>query len=115
MTPTELARSVSLSQATVTGIVDRLVGRQLVRRRRTHKDRRSVHVIITGAGRDLIASAPSSLQERFSSRLAVLPESDREALRAALERVVQMMDGTEIDAAPLLDVGSDVSRGFVEE
>jgi DNA-binding MarR family transcriptional regulator len=106
----QLARAVSLSQATVTGIVDRLVDRGLVRRRRVQSDRRSVSISITDAGSELIASAPSPLQERFSSRLAALSEEDRAALSAALDRVVQMMDGSQIDAAPLLDVG-EVGRG----
>lgn len=105
LTVGQLARAVSLSQATVTGIVDRLVDRGLVRRRRSVTDRRSVSISITDAGRELIASAPSPLQERFSSRLEQLSEEDRRALSAALERIVQMMDGTEIDAAPLLEVG----------
>lgn len=105
----QLANAVSLSQATITGIVDRLVDRGLVRRRRGTTDRRSVSVSITDAGRELVASAPSPLQERFSSRLRALPEEERRSLSAALERVVQMMDGSELDAAPLLDVG-DVGR-----
>jgi DNA-binding MarR family transcriptional regulator len=109
LTLSGLARAVSLSQATVTGIVDRLVDRGLVRRRRVPTDRRSVSISVTDAGRELIASAPSPLQERFSSRLAALSEADRMSLSAALERVVQMMDGADIDAAPLLDVG-DVAR-----
>jgi DNA-binding MarR family transcriptional regulator len=106
----QLARAVSLSQATVTGIVDRLVDRGLVKRRRVQSDRRSISISVTDAGRELILSAPSPLQERFSSRLAALSEEDRRALSEALDRVVQMMDGTEIDAAPLLDVG-DFGRG----
>jgi DNA-binding MarR family transcriptional regulator len=115
LTPSELARSVSLSQATVTGIVDRLVARQLVTRTPTPKDRRSVYVSLTQAGLDLVAYAPSPLQERFSLRLASLSDSDRESLRAALERVVQLMDGTEIDAAPVLDINAELAPGFVED
>src|SRR5512140_3522668 len=64
MTPSELAKEVSLSQATITGIIDRLAARQLVARERSNYDRRLVTVVITTAGRALIDQAPSPLQER---------------------------------------------------
>lgn len=114
LTPSELARSISLSQGTITGIVGRLAARQLVRRERTHKDRRSVYVRITQAGRDLIAAAPSPLQERFSVRLASLPTTDQETVRSVLARVVAMMDGEDIDAAPVLEAGA-VEVGHLPE
>lgn len=106
MTPTELARVVSLSQGTVTGIVSRLVTRQLVRRERAHRDRRSIYVSITQAGADLIAAAPSPLQERFSVQLDSLSGEDQEAIRDVLDKVVQMMGGADIEAAPVLEVGA---------
>ena len=50
LNPGQLARSVSLSPATVTGILDRLEGRALVTRRRRHRDKRQVLVQLTEAG-----------------------------------------------------------------
>lgn len=114
VTPSEVARSIALSQATVTGIVDRLVARQLVERRRTPHDRRSVNIFLTQAGRELIAVAPSPLQERFSTRLGQLSVADQASLRDALDQVVQMMDGSELQAAPVLFVGNDDARVFAE-
>ena len=54
----QLARKVSLSQATVTGILERLGKKKLIDRQRTPDDRRRVLVHITPEGRKLLAEAP---------------------------------------------------------
>lgn len=101
-TPSRLANELSLSQSTVTGIIDRLAARQLLTRERTAPDRRMVTVAITEAGRALIAQAPSPLQESFLDKLQTLDPASQTRIRDTLEEVVQMMGGAEIDAAPLL-------------
>lgn len=101
-TPSSLAKQVDLSQATVTGIVDRLAARQLVTRRRNEDDRRHVTVAITDAGRALLDAAPSALQEKFAQRLASLSAEEQEFLRLSLRKIVRMMDGEDLDAAPIL-------------
>ena len=104
-TPSRLAREVDLSQATITGIVDRLEGQGLVRRERDTQDRRRVSVQVTEMGQHLLGRAPSPLHSRFLERLAELPEDDRHAIRKTLELVVTMMGAEELDAAPLLTTG----------
>lgn len=99
---TALAKEVSLSQGTITGIVDRLVARQLVERKRSDRDRRVVTVTLTPAGKALVEQAPSPLQERFVDRLAKLTTAEQEQLRATLYQVVEMMGGENIEAAPVL-------------
>jgi DNA-binding MarR family transcriptional regulator len=101
-TPSRLAQRVALSQATVTGIIDRLVSRQLVVRERSTKDRRVVTVRITGAGRRLIEEAPSPLQESFVEELTRLPQAEQHQIRDILNRVATMMGGGTIEAAPVL-------------
>ena len=104
-TPSRLAREVDLSQATITGIVDRLEGQGLVRRERDTQDRRRVSVWVTPEGQELLKRAPSPLHSRFLERLAELPEPHRQAIRSTLELVVSMMGAEELDAAPLLTTG----------
>ena len=99
----ELARAVSLSQATVTGILDRLEDRGLVARHRSTVDRRCVLVELTDAGRELVATAPMPLHERFCRRLAELPEKRRDRIREVLDEIVEMMEVDRLDAAPVLD------------
>ena len=111
ISPSQLARQVSLSQGTITGIVDRLAARQLVTRERSSQDRRVVTVGVTDAGRALIETAPSPLQERFVSRLNALSSEEQAIIRLTLSKIVRMMDGEEIDAAPVLASDEEIQTG----
>lgn len=106
LNPGQLARSVSLSPATVTGILDRLEARGLVTRRRRNRDKRQVLVQLADRGVDLLAHTPPPLQERFVQRLEALEPEERERIAAALAQVVELMDAEDIDAAPLLASGA---------
>jgi DNA-binding MarR family transcriptional regulator len=105
LTPGELARRVSVSQATVTDIVKRLEARKLLQRHPDSADRRRVVVKATRAGERLHASAPPLLQETFVQRFASLPDWEQHMLLAALQRTAMLMDAEDIDASPLLTSG----------
>jgi DNA-binding MarR family transcriptional regulator len=96
---------VSLSQGTVTVILDRLEEKGLIRRYRSGLDRRIVHSALTPAGRQQLDGAPPLLHESFMRRFEALPEAQRRRIEAALDEVASMMDAGDLDAAPLLDVG----------
>lgn len=98
----ELARGMSLSQATVTGLLDRLERRGLVERQRGTRDRRRVRALLTEAGRRVSWDAPSPLHERFAQRLALLPDNAARQIDEVLADVVQMMEAEDLDAAPVL-------------
>lgn len=103
--PGQLARTISLSPPTVTGILDRLERRGLIQRGRTARDKRQVVLCLTDAGRRLLAASPPPLQERFTRRMAELPLSRQRQIAKALHEVVKMMEAEDIDAAPLLARG----------
>lgn len=102
----ELAGVISLSQATVTTILDRLEQGGLVLRERSEKDRRKVVVTLTSAGLEVIERAPEPLQETFIRQFSSLKDWERSMIIASLQRVATMMDAEGIDASPLLDIGS---------
>lgn len=102
----ELATSISLSQATVTTILDRLEQEGLVKRERSEQDRRKVFVRLTDAGLAVLERAPELLQETFIRQFSALQDWERSMILASLQRVAQMMDAQDIDASPMLDVGS---------
>ena len=104
-----LSTEVSLSQATVTTILDRLEKRGYVERRRSDKDKRVVHALLTDAGREMLEKAPTPLQEAFSLRFEALEPWEKSLILAALQRVASMMDAEELDASPFLEVG-DLAR-----
>jgi DNA-binding MarR family transcriptional regulator len=101
----ELAQEVSLSQATVTTILDRLEKRGLVYRQRSETDKRKVHAFLTDEALEILKNAPIPLQEQFTRQFGDLQEWEQTMIISALKRVAQMMDAQHIDAAPVLDIG----------
>jgi DNA-binding MarR family transcriptional regulator len=101
----ELANDISLSQATVTTIVDRLEKRDLVYRQRSNEDKRKVYVYLSDSGSEVLKTAPLPLQENFTRRFSNLQEWEQSMILSSLQRVAVMMDAQDIDASPVLDVG----------
>jgi DNA-binding MarR family transcriptional regulator len=98
----ELAQMLHLSQPTITGILDRLEGRDLITRSRSGADRRALEISVTDSGREALKSAPPLLQQRFAEELAKLQSWEQTLILATLQRVAAMMDVGELPAAPYL-------------
>lgn len=101
----KLAQEVSLSQATVTTILDRLEKRELVVRRRSEQDKRKVHVHLTTHGHTLLQNAPTVLQNQFVQKFEGLHDWEQSMILSALQRIAQMMGAQDIDASPFLETG----------
>ena len=98
----DVARGVHLSQATVTGILDRLEERGAVSRTRSRDDRRRVEVTATDRGRELVAAAPPLLQEHFVRRFGQLPGWEQTQVLSSLQRLVALMEAGDLDVSPIL-------------
>jgi len=101
----ELAKRVSLSQATVTDILDRLEKRGLIRRSRCSTDKRKVLVRTTAQARQVLRDSPPLLQETFMQQFKKLNDWEQTLILSSLQRVAWMMDAKELDAAPVLSAG----------
>jgi DNA-binding MarR family transcriptional regulator len=101
----EISKKISLSQATVTSILDRLADKGLVYRERSTKDKRKVHAYLTEDAVALIKDAPAPLQKQFTKQFEALNEWEQSMMISSLQRIAQMMDAEDIDASPVLDVG----------
>lgn len=97
-----VSREVQLSPATVSRIIDRLERAGLVLRERRASDRRKVCLSLTPAGMDRFETLPTPLQETFVARLAGLSPRQRTTLLRSLERVIDLMEAEDLDAAPIL-------------
>ncbi len=106
LTVGDIARKVGLAQGTVTSLIDRLVERGVLCRRRANRDRRQVKVAISDEGRALLAAAPTPLQTRFLQGFSGLAEWEQMAILSSLQRLAQLMGAESIEAAPLLHVGN---------
>ena len=102
----DLARQVSLSQATITSILDRLERRHLVQRTRDTRDKRKVLARLTEEGQQALKNAPTLLQEDFINRFQRLESWEQTLLLSSLQRIAQMMDAQDLDASPLLTTGN---------
>jgi len=102
----DLAKSISLSQATVTIILDRLEKIRYVSRNRSDRDKRRVMVRLTVEGCEKLKSNPSLLQENFMKEFNRLKEWEQTLILSSIQRIAAMMKAKEIEAKPVLISGS---------
>ena len=103
VTAGEIARAVSLSQATVTGILERMEKRGFLARKRSEHDKRRVMVRITDTGEQILKDAPPLMQEAFVERFSSLQEWEQTMILSSLQRLVSILDAKAIQAAPFLE------------
>ena len=92
-----LAEALDVSQASATGIVDRMEQRGLVERRRIDDDRRVVRVALTDEGRRLIARMAAERREHLAAMLETLTDAELEGFllgTRALHRARARLHGT---------------------
>jgi DNA-binding MarR family transcriptional regulator len=89
----ELAEGSYCTPATMTGIVDTLEGKDLVRRAPNPHDRRSLLVTLTAEGRAMKASAPSPAAIFGNCCEGLAPEEARH-LSALLRKLLASLDGS---------------------
>ena len=97
---TGLAKSISLSQATVTDIINRLVKNGYLIKRKSEKDKRQVRISLSEKGASVLDQAPPPLQETFIERFSNLDDWEQLMILSAYERVVSLISAEKIDAAP---------------
>lgn len=102
-TLSQLSDGLSRTRCTVTGLVDRLENKGLVRRKRSRKDRRQIYVSLTEKGRELAGELMEKVVpeiSRMGDRLmGKLTESEAAVLLSALTKLssgIGEMPGTEL-------------------
>ncbi len=88
----KLSKLISLSQSTVTIILDHLEQEELAERYRSEVDRRKVHARVTRKGLIALELAPAPLQPYFIEQFENLVEHEQSALLASLQKIASMMD-----------------------
>ncbi len=99
LTMGELARRVSVTEKTITGLVDRLERDGYLRRERDAQDRRVVRVHATARGTDVSRGIEEGVHERLVFLLGLLDAADRTALLRILDHLVLRL-GEPQDASP---------------
>lgn len=103
--PTELARAVSLSNPTVTGILNRLAQRDLITRERSESDRRRLQISLTPAGAEAMRAAPTMLEDTLARSFTEIQDWEQSLILASLQRLAGIFNAEGLDAAPILASG----------
>jgi len=88
----QIAKYVMVNSSTVTGVIDRLEKKDLVKRLRVSKDRRVITVELTKSGKMLAENAPSPIQQKIIDGLNQLPPGDIDEIALTLKRLTDMLD-----------------------
>lgn len=96
----QLANEVFLSKATLTGIIDRLEKKGLVKRERSTEDRRKILIALTQQGKEMSESMPWPLQERFAASLSSLNDDDIDLIDVTLKKLLDMMEAPDLAVWP---------------
>ncbi len=94
----ELAAALAVHQSSASILVNRLEKRGLVRRMRGRLDHRVVDMALTRRGAVLAADAPEAAQGRLLHALEAMPPREVRKVRRAVDRLVQAMEATDVNA-----------------
>ncbi len=86
-----LAKGLCVEPSTVTGVVDRLEQKGLVRRTRQGPDRRVITIELTETGSTLAENAPPSVPSFLRIGMKELTEQEAAAIVDALAKLVEML------------------------
>ena len=85
----ELADRLGIARRSATSVVDELVARRFVERRADPHDRRATTVVVTPAGREVLARLAERRQQVLAELTAGIPRSDLHRLRVTLRRIAE--------------------------
>lgn len=91
MKPSEIATNLSVTQATVTGLIDGLEHTGFVQRREHAKDRRACVVTLTEKGQTFIRENRPHFTRRLSEIYSPLATEERQQLIGLLEKLFQTL------------------------
>jgi len=95
--PSQIARHIMVKSSTVTGVIDRLEQKGLVRRIRNSRDRRVITIELTDEGEKLAQHAPPPIQQKIVDGLKGLSPEQKEQIDRNLNLLIQMLDADELE------------------
>ena len=96
---TKLADILSIHQTTCSNMLDKLQGKDLIRRDRSGPDQRVVHIYLTEKGTLLLDHAPQPTQGIIFETLLRMPDEVLANLEDSLGRLVEVLQLDEKDGA----------------
>lgn len=96
----ELSRYLNVSSANMTGLVDRLEKKGLVKRGSKEGDRRITIVVLTETGKPLSRSVPDPIEEKLIHGLDHVSTDELKKITDAIHEVVALLDAKDVADVP---------------
>jgi DNA-binding MarR family transcriptional regulator len=97
----DLSRLLYVTPSNITGIIDRLEKKALVKRIRKEGDCGVALISLTDAGAGLSKTLPDPIEKRFIAELADLKPEQVQIMATAMNQVLDLIDTRGVAAAPL--------------
>jgi DNA-binding MarR family transcriptional regulator len=91
LTMSKLAKNLDIGFSTATSIIDRLIEKKLVARKRNHGDRRVVKVFLSKEGEKIVSSYQEQKKISFKKMIEFLTEGEQESFVLVLEKIANKM------------------------
>ena len=101
MSSADLSRKLFVTPSNITGIIDRLGKKQLVKRIKKEGDRRVALITLTDTGKELSKTLPDPIMKKFIAELADLEPEHVQLLAMAMNQILNLIDVEEIEGEPL--------------
>ncbi len=95
--PSKIAKYIMVKSSTVTGIVDRLEQKGLVKRFRNSPDRRIITIELTDSGKNLAKNAPPPIQQKIIDGLKKVSKDELDQVILSLTKLTDMLDVQDLD------------------
>jgi DNA-binding MarR family transcriptional regulator len=89
----DIADKVQLSLSSITGIVDKLEAKKIMRRNRSGEDRRIVEVVLTDEGREVYKTAMEGHLEFVRSLLNALNPHEQDVFLSLFRKIAEVLKG----------------------
>ena len=97
LSPSQIAKLIMVNSSTVTGIIDRLEQKGLVRRMRISPDRRVITVDLTKKGKFLAENAPPPIQQKLFDGLGKTSREELRNIADGLLKLTAMLDVQDLE------------------
>ena len=101
MSSANLSRMMYVTPSNITGIIDRLEKKDLVKRMAKQGDRRVTLIALTETGKGLSRRLPDPIENKFIKQLAGLENERVQILAMAMKQILNLIDLNDVEATPL--------------
>jgi DNA-binding MarR family transcriptional regulator len=101
MSSADLSRLMYVTPSNLTGIIDRLEKKGLVKREGKEGDRRVALIVLTDTGKELSKRLPDPIEKKFIKQLADMKIEQVQIFALAMNQILNVIDVSGVEDIPL--------------